>query len=304
MAPSDQTDAVRSALGFDAVDFSTIGEPPAPRVWAARDGETLCRRGYGLDGARTALVFIHGSSGEDAYLAPLGRTVVARAGIAMVAPTLRGHGATPRRRGDIDRPDQLLDDIEDLIAHLRDDHGVTRILLGGHSSGGGLALKYGLERGARGIDGLVLVAPYIHHRAASARPNAGGWARVNVPRLLLLSLLAALGITRFGHRNVVRFSVPPELRRQSTTDAYSYLMLSSMSPRDGYARRLARLAVPVAVIAGAKDGAFRADKYAEVFAPAPDARVEIVDGVGHMDVAMQPPGIERIADAVKTLVER
>ncbi len=302
MATADATDALRRALGSDRIDFeaaAAAGPLPEPRLYRARDGEWLFYRRYGADAddAATTLIFFHGSSGSDDYLAPLGRAVAAGTNVAVVAPTLRGHGRTPRRRGDVDHPDQLLDDIEDLIAHM----AAPRILLGGHSSGGGLALKYALERGTRAIAGLVLAAPFVHYRAATNRPGTGGWAKVNVARLLALRLLAARGSTRFAHRTVIRFNVPPELRRPWTTDAYSYLMLNSLSPRDGYRARLAALDVPVAVIAAADDGLFIAEKFAEVFAPAPDARVEIVPGAGHLDIAMQPPGLDRIVAAVRAM---
>jgi len=294
----DDSDAGRRALGATAADFRDLGDIAPLTEFPTRHGGRLGYRRYGQ--GDVALVFIHGSSADCDYLAPLGRAVAA-IGLSVVTPTLRGHGANPTWRGDVDYNGQLLDDIDDLLVHLRDDWKTRRILIGGHSSGGGLALKYALERPSSAAAGLLLVAPFIHHRAPSARPGAGGWARPRIGRLALISMLNAFGITRFDDRPVVSFNVPPELRRPSTTDAYSFRMLASMSPGADWRQRLARMATPTVLIAGRDDGAFLAEGYDAAMSPAPRARVEILEGVSHMDIVLRPTGLDRIARAAQAL---
>ena len=93
----------------------------------------------------------------------------------MYTPDLRGHGTVPERRGDIDYVDQLEDDAADLIAEIRRMHADKTLIVGGHSSGGGLALRYaGSEYGAE-ADAYLLLAPFLKYNAPTVRPNSGGW---------------------------------------------------------------------------------------------------------------------------------
>jgi non-heme chloroperoxidase len=101
------------------LDFGAL--PPADRdaratqSYIARDGVSLPLRIY--DSAAPAnLILLHGSSAHGLYLSRLA-VAIADAGVANVyTPDLRGHGAAPLRRGDIDYVDQLEDDLVDLMA--------------------------------------------------------------------------------------------------------------------------------------------------------------------------------------------
>src|SRR5258705_246626 len=70
-----------------------------------------------------------------------------------------------------------------------------RILLLGHSAGGGLLVRY--AGGGRGpaADGYVLLAPYLGPAAPTTKPDAGGWARPDIPAITALVAKAAQGDT-------------------------------------------------------------------------------------------------------------
>jgi alpha-beta hydrolase superfamily lysophospholipase len=106
---------------------------------------------------------------------------VASSGAARVyTPDLRGHGRCPQRRGDVDYINQLVDDLADLIDFIRHGHPETKIVLGGHSSGGGLALRFaGSQYGGR-AKAYLLMAPFLKYNAPTTRPNSGGWPGVKV----------------------------------------------------------------------------------------------------------------------------
>jgi alpha-beta hydrolase superfamily lysophospholipase len=275
------------------LDFSALRmEEPAPLgTYEARDGARLGLRSYaGPDDLQ--LVLLHGSGSHGAYLAPLARALSETATVH--TPDLRGHGPAPARRGDVDHHEQLETDLSDLVARLRQQHGGARVALAGHSSGGGLALRYaGGIRGAD-IDGVALLAPFLKHDAPTARPASGGWARPRVPVIVGLSLLNALGVHRFDDRIVITFDMPEEVRDGTETLAYTHRMNVALAPKS-YRRELAALVVPLLVLVGEEDEAFRAEAYTETITrDAPSAQVELLPGVSHLGIASAPEAAARL----------
>lgn len=275
--------------------------PPPLSLYPTRDGSALHYRAYPAEGgADRVLVLIHGSGSHGAYLAPLARAV-ADAGLAHVyTPDLRGHGTAPARRGDVDYIGQLEDDLDDFLARLRLEHPNAPLLLGGHSSGGGLVIRHAGGRPEIKADGYLLLAPYLHHKAPTHRAEAG-WARPNVPRLIGLSLLNRVGITAFNDRPVIRFNMPRTVRDGTETLTYSYRLQVSLHPRDDYAADLAALDAPTLVLVGKNDQTFQADAYPAVFQDAaPEAEVRLLPDVGHLDLVAAPAAVT----AVKTWLNR
>ena len=85
-----------------------------------------------------ALILLHGSGYHSQYLLPLAE-FISTEGLAQVyTPDLRGHGPSLARRGDVDYINQLEDDLADLVTEIRQDCSDATMLVGGHSSGGGL----------------------------------------------------------------------------------------------------------------------------------------------------------------------
>src|SRR6266542_4409056 len=114
------------------IDYSGL---PAPTTITARDGTPLAIRVYDSP-ARTAVLAIHGSSGDGRYYRPLARYLSGRGQAAVYAVDLRGHGASGGRRGDVDYIGQLEDDLADVVAMVRRERPAVRIVLLGHSAGG------------------------------------------------------------------------------------------------------------------------------------------------------------------------
>lgn len=268
-----------------SLDFASLRSDP-PRladehVVVARDGAELRVRSYGSD-APVDLILVHGSGAFNVYLADLA-AAIADSGAAVVhTPDLRGHGAAPERRGDIDYIDQLEDDLADLIGALATAHPERKRVLGGHSSGGGLAIRFAGGPHAAAVDGHLLLAPFLQHDAPTTRPNSGGWASPRLGRIIGLTLLNALGIRALNSITVLDFDLPVERRSGRETPAYSFRMMAGINPRD-FRSDLAALRVPTLVIVGSDDEAFVAERFPEVFAAhAPDAEVVIVPGAGHL----------------------
>ena len=55
------------------------------------------------------------------------------------------------------------------ISLIKKEHPDKKIILGGHSSGGSLALRYAAKH--KDIDALLLLTPYLGHDAPTTRTN-------------------------------------------------------------------------------------------------------------------------------------
>ncbi|GIX14580.1 MAG: alpha/beta hydrolase [Paracoccaceae bacterium] len=295
--PGAGLDFTRAAARPDAL-------PPAP--WRAPDGATLWLRHYRPAGADLPLVvMLHGSGWHGLQFDALARRVAAAGLAEVLVPDLRGHGPMSERRGDLDYIGQLEDDLAALIrAHARPGQ---RVILLGHSSGGGLALRMAGGRHGGLIDGAVLLAPYLGHDAPTARPGSGGWARPLVRRIIGLSLLDRLGLTALHGLTVVQFRFPGSVLDgplgDSATRGYSYRMNVSYAPRPGLADVPAL--PPFLLVAGAADEAFRAEAYR----PALEAltgrgRYLPVPGMGHPGIVDAEPTYRALAGWLQDMARR
>jgi pimeloyl-ACP methyl ester carboxylesterase len=274
---------------FVDVDFTTM---PPKSFFTARDGARLCYRAYPGEPARV-VVLVHGSSGTSESMHAVARAL-AGTGATVYALGMRGHDGNGRS-GDVDYIGQLADDMADFLATLPQG---TRPALLGFSSGGGFVLRLaGSALGSR-FSRFILVSPQLPPGAPTFRPNAGGWVSVALPRIVALSILHGMGITTLGHLPVIEFAVAPQMRDR-LTPRYSYRMLMSFGPSADYLGDMKRAPGPVAVLAGAADEMFYADRYAPLLKPVrPDLTVTIVPGLSHMEMTTKPAALDALAAAV------
>jgi pimeloyl-ACP methyl ester carboxylesterase len=258
--------------------------PLPQRKIAMRDGFALTVRHLPAEADRPLLVLLHGSGWYGQQFDRLAPQLSDLAEIAV--PDLRGHGPEPGRRGDVDYIGQYEDDLADLIAALRKPG--QAVVLAGHSSGGGLAVRMaGGPHGAL-LDRAILLAPFLQHDAPVTRPRSGGWARPLTRRIIGLSLLNAVGIRALNHLPVIEFAMPARVLDgplgQGATTAYSYRLNTGFSPRRDYLSDVAALP-PFLLVAGQKDEAFIAEGYEPLIAPVNAAGTfHLVEGVGHLGI--------------------
>jgi non-heme chloroperoxidase len=277
-----------NGLRFDelAIDYSGLPERGA---YTARDGASLPVRHYPLESPAVSdrvLLLIHGSGYHSRYLMPLAERIAASGAAQVYTPDLRGHGTSPARRGDIDYADQLEDDLVDLITHIQEANPGARVFIGGHSSGGGLALRFAGSGHGSESAGFVLLAPFLRHDAPTTQSNAGGWAKPKILRIIALAILNAMGVSRFDDSVVIEFSMPEEVRDGTETLAYTHRLNTGLAPRH-YESDLEAIETPLLVLVGDDDEAFIAEKFPEtVSCHAPGAVVEIVADASHMGIVV------------------
>jgi non-heme chloroperoxidase len=271
------------------------GECPALERYPARDGAQLAYRFYGSTAERL-LVFVHGSSyhggGYHALAAAISRNGAAK----VVLPNLRGHYLSGRRRGDVDYVGQLEDDLADLIAVLRGRGLGGPVTLGGHSSGGGLAIRF--AGGGHGdlVASYLLLSPVIPTSPAVKGGTAGGWANLHRRRLYGLIALNTLGIHGYDGLPIVEFNKPERYWDGTETLAYSHRLNTSYHPRFKYADDVRALGAKALVLVGADDEAVDAEALRAVFAAsAPRAPVTVLPGVNHFAIFSAPAALEQMA---------
>lgn len=275
------------------VASGNLVQPAAPRFFEARDGARRLYRLYQGPGP-DLLIFLHGSSSDSRYLARLANSLSKLPGGATVATLdMRGHGPEPRRRGDVDHVHQQEQDIADLLAALKRTNRFDRFLLGGHSIGGGLAIRYAAGHEQPKPDGLVLVAPFIHRKSPAARQDSGGWATPCIPRFAGIGMLGRFGIHAFENRPVLRFAVPTAARDGGETPLYSWRLYKSVTPRDNWREEIAAINAPILIVAAENDSIFRSDGYKDIFRNVRQATVEIISAIDHFQLSTsdEVPGL-------------
>jgi alpha-beta hydrolase superfamily lysophospholipase len=281
-----------------SVDFSAL---PAIEQFQARDGTALGFRHYPAAGPATGRVaiVIHGSSGSSGTTIHALSAALAAHGVETFAVDIRGHGSSGTR-GDIAYVGQLENDLADFVAVVRKSVPTAPLTLVGHSAGGGFALRVAASPIQNLFARTVLLAPYLGYAAPTNRPNSGGWASVDIPRILGLLALRAIRINCCEALPVLAFAVPPN-SEQVLVPTYTDRLMRNFANHPDFRSDLTAATRPLTIIAGADDELMFADKYAEVVRGiTPSIDVKLIDGVNHMGIVSNPAAISFIAADVAT----
>ncbi|HYN74905.1 MAG TPA: alpha/beta hydrolase [Candidatus Limnocylindria bacterium] len=197
----------------------------------------------------------------------------------VVTPDFRGFGLEP-----LGEEQPSLDVLADDVVRLLDDRGVERAMIGGTSMGGYVALAV-LHRHADRVSGLVLANTKASADAPAAREN----------RERIAALVESEGSVRVLHDELE----PKLLGSTSRADrpavvADIHALVSAARPEGvAWAQRamaarldslelLAAARVPVLVVAGDEDALMTADDAQAMAAAAPDGRLVVLPGAGHL----------------------
>jgi non-heme chloroperoxidase len=230
---------------------------PAPRHFQARDGLKLEYYAYPAEPDKVA-VLIHGSAGSARSMHALAEFLRA-GGTTVYVPEIRGHGSSGRR-GDIDYIGQIDDDLADFVSHLGSvRRGETRTLVG-FSAGAGFTIRFAGGPYGDLFDRNVFLAPILPG-APTLRPNAGGWTKIALPRIIAIIWLNRVGIHWFDGFPVIRYAISPENAR-SMTGSYSYRLSANFGAGREYSSYLRNIRRPAAILVGDADEQVVADQFA------------------------------------------
>ncbi len=287
----------------EGLDFKRLPKnlPKMPeQSFTARDGSQLPLRHFPCSDA-PLLIMVHGSGWHGAQFATLAGKLAAASLAEVLVPDLRGHGEAPARRGDIDYFNQLEDDLEDLVERF---HKGQKLVLLGHSSGGGLVIRVANGALKGRIDKAILLAPFLKHNAPTAR-SSSRWAAPLYRRIIGLSMLNFARFRWLNHLTAIQFRFPDTVVNgplgDTTTCAYSYRMMRGFAPRAAYLQDIASLP-DFTLIAGEQDEAFHANRYQKTMSQASDrGQYHLLSGIGHLDLVDAPEAYTLIAEALHEL---
>ena len=303
--PFPQMPPETDVFGFAAEkDKSTTDLPPLQQ-FRARDGDALAYRFYDSASERI-LIFIHGSSYHGGGYDELATDVSAAGTAKVVLPNMRGHYFSGRRRGDVEYIGQYEDDIVDLIRELRRQGRKGPIILGGHSSGAGFVLRFagGLGPQQEAIAGYIALAPIIPRTAAVRGGDAGGWNVIDLPRILGLVALNAIGVHGFDGLPVIAFNKPASAWNGTETLGYSWRLNSSYHPRNDYASDVRAMPANALILVGDKDEAVDGAALLGLLSDVGyRGDAEILAHTTHFGIFHTPEALKRVAEYVATISE-
>ncbi|MGW0992228.1 alpha/beta fold hydrolase [Streptomyces sp. NPDC002523] len=242
----------------------------------------------GPETARVPLVLIHGHPFDRTMWSP--QIAEFSAGRRVVAPDLRGYGASPVTPGTVPLS-RHAQDIEELLDAL----SVDSFVLAGLSMGGQIAMECYARFGDR-VRGLVLADTFPDPET----PEGMLGRRAMADRLL------AEGMRGYADEVLDKMVAPyadPEVK------AHVHRMMSATSPqgaaaslrgraeRPDYRPLLARVTAPALVVVGADDTYTPVADAEAMHRALPDSRLHVVDRAAHM------PNLERPEEFGKVLAE-
>lgn len=264
------------------------------RCWLMRDGTLLASQWLEANSA-TTVVLLHGVMSSSAELTTTAAMLRQTIGANVMNVDLRGHGRSGGRAGDIDYIGQYEADVADLIAALRQAQPRGRIILAGHSMGGGIVLRYAAQGHSPTVDGYLLFAPHLGSNAPTSQPRAGAetlnepTVKVHWGRTIGLIMLNTLGMTALNNLETLYFNVA----ENSPIQRYSFRAMVSAAP-DDYQAALTADAVPMLVVVGKDDEAFQAELYPDVIRLHPNSQTVITENEGHSGIIQSPAAFEAI----------
>ncbi len=288
------TGVTNDHLGFGSFKPDLHGLPLLQK-FQARDKQWLSYRIYPSSNTKRALILLHGSSYHGAYLNEFAQYFSNHSLGTVYVPNVRGHFGSGNHRGDCEYIGQLEDDLIDLINYfnLKD----KEIYLIGHSSGGGLAIRFAGSPYASLIKGFVLLSPVILTAPTMRQGTAGGWAQPHTATILLLSTLNACGITWFNHWSAITFNKPSVYCDGTETLTYSFNLNSSYHPRIPYQPDIAALKGKYLLLVGSLDEANDPAQFKNVM---PDKNtIYVLDAVHHLDIMQDKYAMDMVDKWIK-----
>ena len=293
-----------SSSCFERIAAADLAALPPVQMFRMSDGADIAYRHYQVNGKpRVAVILLHGSAGHAGQLHGVAQAIVAANSAEVYSLDMRGHGASPGRRGhEVRHEDQLHTDICEFVGFVDRSAPSLPIVIGGHSAGGGLVLRFCRSPAGQRVAGCLLLAPYLGLGSATVRPLFGGWVSLHVNRMQVLTFLNLLEISRFNETTVTRFNLGILADDPNYTPNWSFNTTMAFSPGLWWDEvpPIDR-SIAVLSVCGDRDDCFFPEAYPPAFViVAPHAELKMVAGCGHWDILVD----SQVSNAVTEWLDR
>ena len=276
---TDPEPGLIAEMGFEQVYKSEN------RFFTVRDNKKIFAYRFAKQSNNT-IILIHGVA-SSAYLYNKTAGLLQEATQAEVyAIDLRGHGQSEGNRGDVDYINQYVDDLADILRTIRKEKPNGKIIIAGHSMGGGVALRYAMAKQYEQPDGFLLFAPLIGHNSpafpqAQANENMDEepFMKIHIERIIGLTMLNEIGNHDYDSLPVLFFNLPEAV----PLTKYSHRANKSMAP-DDYVAGLKAVDKPLLVLMGSEDEAFSPEATKEAILKNSNGAFQIIGKASHNGV--------------------
>ncbi|MBQ3593488.1 MAG: lysophospholipase [Clostridia bacterium] len=133
-----------------------------------RDKSEHFVRSFVPQSPKALFILIHGKGEHSGRYIHFGNELE-KAGYAVYAPDLRGHGKTGGRIGHTAPRNKILDDVAEIVLYAKIRHPDLPVFMYGHSMGGNIILTY-RHRRPDGIKAFIASAPWLYLAVDFAEP--------------------------------------------------------------------------------------------------------------------------------------
>ena len=278
-----------SEMGFDQVYKSE------PLHFVMRDGKKLFAQKFS-DSSNTTIILLHGILSSSYTMNRSAGLLREATKAEVIALDFRGHGQSEGIAGDVDYIDQYADDLIDVVTAIKKNRPKGKIIIAGHSMGGGIALRYAMQKKAPSVDGYLLFAPLLGDNAptlpkpsATIDTTAEQFMKIHIERIIGLYMYNSIGVHKFDSLPVLFFNLPKKM----PLNKYTYRSNKSMSPGD-YAEGLKAVKAPLLVIVGSKDEAFVASEFKPAVEKNSKGKVVVIEGASHNGIRHSKKTMEEV----------
>lgn len=312
--PIDSASIVQEALALIHLPEPEFDNPPAatmdPQAFAdlgfeqpysfeeitfdARDGEKLYGRYFSSE-SNTTILLSHGVLGDSYLFNKMSGLLREATGAEVYALDIRGHGKSGGRPGDVDYIGQYEEDLADIVNHIKKEKPGHKIIIAGHSMGGGISLRYAMRDDFPVVDGYLLTAPTLGHNNPTMRTESAEtgepFMKLHIQRMIGLSMLNSVGNHDYDSLNVLFFNLP----ENSPITKYTHRSNMSNAPAD-YRDGLKAVNKPLLVIVGTEDEVMEAAKFEPAIQQYSDGELLIVDGATHNGIRHSEEAMKKIKE--------